>query len=65
MLLQLWQTLPSRYTGTIPRMIRTFEAQMQRLLLPPRRTSRRYPRAVKVKMSNYSRKRPISDGRRA
>ena len=65
MLLQLWQTLPLRYTGTIPGLIRTFEAQMQRLLLPPRRTERRYPRAVKVKMSNYLRKRPVSDGRRA
>jgi hypothetical protein len=27
-------------------------------VLPPRRTDRRYPRAVKIKMSNYPRKRP-------
>jgi hypothetical protein len=27
------------------------------LILPPRRSERRYPRAVKIKMSNYQRKR--------
>jgi len=26
-------------------------------ILPPRRSARRYPRAVKIKMSNYPRKR--------
>jgi hypothetical protein len=28
------------------------------LILPERRPRRRYPRAVKIKMSNYPRKRP-------
>jgi hypothetical protein len=31
---------------------------MKRLVLPERRSERVYPRAVKVKMSNYPRKRP-------
>ena len=30
-----------------------------RLLLPERRTERVFPRAVKIKMSNYPRKRPV------
>jgi len=28
--------------------------------LPPRRTKRRYPRAVKLKMSSYAKKRPAA-----
>lgn len=30
------------------------------VLLPPRRPERQYPRAVKIKMSNYARKRPVA-----
>jgi len=29
-------------------------------VLPPRRAERTYPRAVKIKMSNYDRKRPVT-----
>jgi hypothetical protein len=29
-------------------------------VLPPRRSERLYPRAVKIKMSNYPRKRPAT-----
>lgn len=32
--------------------------QMQRLILPPRRSQRSYPRAAAIKMSNYYRKSP-------
>jgi hypothetical protein len=32
-------------------------AALTTLILPPRRSERRYPRAVKIKMSNYARKR--------
>lgn len=60
MLLQLWQLMSLRYPGSIVRILRSVEAQMQRLLLPPRRSHRVYPRAVKIKMSNYARKRPGS-----
>lgn len=34
--------------------------QRRRARLPPRRTTRQYPRAVKLKMSNYARKRPVA-----
>lgn len=44
-------------TGTIPQQLSRMRQQMKRLVLPERR-ERSYPRAVKVKMSNYERKRP-------
>lgn len=34
--------------------------QGRRAVLPPRRENRQYPRAVKLKMSNYARKRPVA-----
>ena len=53
-----------RAGGTIVNLMASWDAQMQRLLLPKRRP-RSAPRAVKIKMSNYARKRPVSDGKRA
>ena len=44
--------------GAIPRSLANLRRNLKRLVLPPRRSERSYPRAVKVKMSNYSRKRP-------
>lgn len=44
--------------GSVPSYFVDLRQQLKRLILPPRRPERRYPRAVKVKMSNYSRKRP-------
>ncbi len=44
--------------GTIPSRLDYLHQQLKRLVLPERRTKRSYPRAVKVKMSNYKRKRP-------
>lgn len=43
--------------GTIPARLKRLRRDLKRLILPPRR-ERRYPRAVKVKMSNYERKLP-------
>ena len=43
--------------GSIPKHLRNLRAKRQTLILPPRRPERRYPRAVKIKMSNYARKR--------
>jgi len=43
--------------GAIPKHLRNLRAKLARLVLPPRR-GRTYPRAVKVKMSSYPRKRP-------
>jgi hypothetical protein len=46
-----------RKLGAIPKHLRNLRAKLARLVLPPRR-ARTYPRAVKVKMSSYPRKRP-------
>jgi hypothetical protein len=43
--------------GNIPARLADLDADMARLLLPPRRSERRYPRHVKIKMSNYKRNR--------
>ncbi len=43
--------------GAIPRHLRELTATLARFVLPPRRSHRAYPRAVKVKMSHYPRKR--------
>lgn len=45
-------------TGTIPSRLQDLRRNLKRLLLPERRPLRAYPRAVKIKMSNYPRKRP-------
>ena len=48
----------SNAPGAIPRNLRRLRDELKRFVLPPRRTERSYPRAVKIKMSNYARKRP-------
>jgi hypothetical protein len=50
----------TRSPGTIPARLLTGRAKLKRFILPARR-ERSYPRAVKIKMSNYQRKRPPSD----
>jgi transposase IS4-like protein/DDE family transposase len=50
--------------GTIPRRLIDLERNLKRLILPERRTERLYPRAVKIKMSNYPRKRPTVSRRK-
>lgn len=54
----------TRSPGAIPRNLRTLREEVKRFVLPPRRRERRYPRAVKIKMSNYERKRPTTAKRR-
>jgi hypothetical protein len=49
----------SRSPGAIPRNLRRLRDELRRFVLPPRRTERSFPRAVKIKMSNYPRKRPV------
>lgn len=44
--------------GAIPKRLATMRDRLRRFVLPPRRPERTYPRAVKLKMSNYARKRP-------
>ena len=48
----------SNAPGAIPRNLRRLREELKRFVLPPRRTERSFPRAVKLKMSNYARKRP-------
>jgi hypothetical protein len=55
-----WMTGPRLSLGTIPKRLARIREQVKRLVLPPRRTERAYPRAVKLKMSNYARKRPVT-----
>jgi len=51
----LWCAIAS--PGAIPKHLRNLRASLTTLILPPRRSERRYPRALKIKMSNYPRKR--------
>lgn len=54
--------------GAIPKRLTTMRDRLRRFALPPRRPERVFPRAVKIKMSNYARKRPAarsSSARRA
>ncbi|MEI6503372.1 MAG: IS4 family transposase [Armatimonadota bacterium] len=44
--------------GAVPKHLDEMRDKILRLVLPPRRPERSYPRAVKIKMSNYLRKRP-------
>jgi hypothetical protein len=46
--------------GTLPRKLLRLREQILHFVLPPRRSERRFPRAVKLKMSNYDRKRPAT-----
>jgi hypothetical protein len=43
--------------GVLPRRLEALQEELALLLLPPRRSQRRFPRAVKIKMSNYPLKR--------
>lgn len=51
----LWAAVTS--PGAIPTRLRDLRASLRQLILPLRRSERSYPRAVKIKMSNYDRKR--------
>jgi hypothetical protein len=44
--------------GAIPQRLSTMRDRLRRFVLPPRRPERVFPRAVKIKMSNYLRKVP-------
>ena len=45
--------------GAIPRHLQNLRAKLARFVLPERRSDRSYPRAVKIKMSSYPRKRRL------
>jgi hypothetical protein len=52
-----WSTTTSS-PGAIPRHLMDLRDKIRIFVLPPRRPERVYPRAVKIKMSNYERNRP-------
>lgn len=54
-----WFFLAHASPGTIPQRLRSLRADLARYVLPPRRSERAYPRAVKLVMSKYRRKRPV------
>lgn len=51
----VWSTAPLA-PGRIPEHLLDMRRQLGHLLLPERRSERRYPRVVKIKMSNYAKK---------
>ena len=53
----MWASI-TRSPGTLPRKLVRLREQILRVVLPPRRSHRSFARAVKLKMSNYDRKRP-------
>jgi hypothetical protein len=53
-----WEWLSVASPGAIPKRLAALREAMKRYVLPPRRRERRFPRAVKIKMSAYPRKRP-------
>jgi len=50
--------------GTTPKRLATMTDTLRQFLLPPRRPERVFPRAVKIKMSNYARKVPAKSSSR-
>lgn len=54
----MWLASPRVTPGAIPASLTRLRKRLKRLVLPPRRPERAYPRAVKIKMSSYPRKRP-------
>lgn len=59
----VWSTQPLA-PGRIPEGLLDLRRCLKLLILPPRRSERAYPRAVKIKMSAYNRKPPTGKGRK-
>lgn len=53
-----WLTAWLAPPGVLPRRLAALHDELALLILPPRRSQRRFPRAVKIKMSNYPLKHP-------
>jgi hypothetical protein len=60
----LISSTPPLAPGKIPSRLSDLRRKLKLLLLPQRRPRRSYPRAVKIKMSNYLRKPPSGRGRK-
>jgi hypothetical protein len=59
----VWSMLPLA-PARIPEGVVRLRHDLKLLVLPPRRSDRTFPRAVKIKMSNYNRKPPTGNGRK-
>ena len=59
-----WHLASLASPGRIPGHLATATDRMRAFVLPPRRPERVYPRAVKIKMSNYARKVPTKSSSR-
>jgi hypothetical protein len=55
-----WIWCANSTPGAIPKQLADLARRIKLLVLPERRPDRAFPRAVKIKMSNYSRKRPTT-----
>jgi hypothetical protein len=55
-----WHFAAMGSPGKIPERLSTATDRLRQFLLPPRRPTRVFPRAVKIKMSNYARKVPTT-----
>jgi Insertion element 4 transposase N-terminal/Transposase DDE domain len=60
-----WHFAAIASPGTIPSRLATATDRMRTFVLPPRRGERVFPRAVKIKMSNYARKVPVKSSSRS
>ena len=58
-----WSTITAS-PGAIPRHLTDLRDKIRVFVLPERRSDRVQPRAVKIKMSNYARKRPVKSSSR-
>jgi hypothetical protein len=55
-----WSWCAVASPGSIPKKLQRMRANAAMFVLPPRRSTRRYPRAVKITVSKYPKKRRIS-----
>lgn len=60
-----WHFAAMASPGTIPGRLSTMTDRLRNFVLPPRRPERVFPRAVKLKMSNYARKVPTTSSSRS
>lgn len=60
-----WHLAGMASPGRIPGHLATATDRMRTFVLPPRRPERVFPRAVKIKMSNYARKLPTKSSSKA
>jgi hypothetical protein len=54
-----WLVCSSASPGAIPKHLARLRSDLERFILPPRRRERSYPRAVKIAMNHFPRKRAV------